>query len=283
MVAMTRPKTKGYTMQSNNINISTSFIQDQKHATKSERFVQIVPSDIGMRLADQGFELVKLQSGQARKQENIGHQTTIARYRQNNELTIGGHFLDVVFKVPHLTGSVQAFLGTYRQVCSNGLVVGQKFFEAPRIRHTGDALDQIEGLVAGLVSKHDQLIEFIKELQSRDVSPQGLSEFLERAVALRLENSENVQNVQYSDLLTVRREADTNKDAYTIYNVVEENINRHGFRYQVKNTDENGIVNIRNMVARPLGYRRGQDVETSRSVDYKSELTDIAYEFLKAA
>ena len=182
-----------------------------------------------------------------------------------------------------IDGYVQAFLGTYRQVCSNGLVVGQKFFEAPRIRHTGDALDQIEGLVAGLVSKHDQLIEFIKELQSRDVSPQGLSEFLERAVALRLENSENVQNVQYSDLLTVRREADTNKDAYTIYNVVEENINRHGFRYQVKNTDENGIVNIRNMVARPLGYRRGQDVETSRSVDYKSELTDIAYEFLKAA
>lgn len=266
-----------------NVNISTSFVQDQKHNSKSEKFVQIVPSDIGMRLADQGFELVRLTSGVARKQENTGHQTTIARYRQNNELTIGGHFLDIVFKVPHLTGAVQAFLGTYRQVCSNGLVVGTKFFEAPKVRHSGDALNEITGLVAGLVSKHDQLIETIRELGARDVSPKGLTEFLERAVALRLENSGDIQNVQYSDLLRVRREADIGKDAYTILNVVEENLSRYGFRYQTVNQDENGLNNNRNMVARPIGFKRGIDVESSRSVDIKASLWDLADEFLKAA
>lgn len=269
--------------QLNNVNISTSFVQDQKHNSKSERFVQIVPSDIGMRLADQGFELVKLQSGQARKQENIGHQTTIARYRQNQELTIGGHHLDIVFKVPHLTGSVQAFLGTYRQICSNGLVVGTKFFDAPRVRHGGDALDQISGLVGTLVSKHDQLIETIRELQSRDVTPKGLCDFLEAAAALRLENSSNVLNTQYQDLLMIRREVDTGKDAYTILNVVEENLSRYGFRYQTKSVDDHGVSSLRNMVARPLAFRRGADVESSRSVDVKSQLWDLASEFLKAA
>lgn len=265
------------------VNISPSFLQDQRHATKTNRFVQIVPNDIGTILADQGFNLVKLTSGKARKPENSSHQTTIARYRQNHELTIDGHFLDIVFKVPHLTGSVQAFLGTYRQICSNGLVVGTKFFEAPRVRHSGDTLNEISNIVTNLISKHDQLVENIKELSSRDVSQTGLTEFLERAVDLRLENSQNVKDVQYSDLLTIRRDSDLNKDAYTVLNVVEENLSRYGFRYKTISQDENGKDNVRDMIARPIGSKRGIDTESNRSVDLKAKLWDLANEFLKAS
>lgn len=271
--------------------VSTSFVQDQKHETKTERFVAIQPSQIETKLADHGFSLVHLKSGRARHESRADHQTTIARYR-GSELTIGGLHMDLVFKVPHLYGAIQAFLGTYRLVCSNGLVVGTKFFDAPRIRHTGDALTQVETLIPQLVAKHDQLIDAIREMQGRDVTPSQVADFVREVAHLRIGQPDNgpilneerrIVSIQYNDLMQVRRGADQGQDAFTVLNVVQENIMRHGMRYQTKSLDDKGRDVVRNMTARPVTRSRQGETESVRSVDLNASIWDLAKEILVAA
>lgn len=264
--------------------MSTSFVQDQKHVSKTDRFVAIQPSKIESMLKPLGFDLVSLKTGKARRLDRVDHQTTIARYRAPNGLKINGLDLDLVFKVPHLYGALEAFLGTYRQICTNGLVVGHKFFNPPRIRHTGDALYSLETIVPVLASKHDQLADSIRSMQAREVNPERLAEFIKAVTTLRLGNDEKIVNVQYRDLTTVRRDADTGRDVFSVLNVVQENVMRYGLRYQTKSTDANGVETLRNMTARPVSWtRKIGEVETSRSVDLNASIWDKANEILMAA
>ena len=263
------------------INQTTSFIQDLAHEDKSTKFIPIQPSQIATVLAEKGFELVHLKSGQARTAKNAAHQTTIARYRSNTELKVGGLNLDLVFKVPHIYGSLEAFLGTYRQVCTNGLVVGHKFFEIPRIRHTGNALEQLEQLIPLLISKHDELGENIAEMSARNVTPEKIAEFIKVIAIARL--GHEAVNINYADLVRVRRQADTGTDAFTVLNVVQENVMRYGLRYQTKTVDEQGRESLRHMTARPMARNSGGVLETASSVDLNATIWDAATNILMAA
>ena len=261
----------------------TSFTQDEAHQTKSSKFVPIQPSQIATVLADNGFKLAHLKQGRARLPDRAAHQTTIARYRSETELKINGLHMDLVFKVPHLYGALQSYIGTYRQVCSNGLVVGVKYFETPRIRHTGDALSQLENLIPQLVAKHDQLTDSIREMMSRDVTPTQVAEFIREAAILRLGQAENINSIQYNDLTVVHRADDSGRDAFTVLNVVQENLMRRGLRYVSSSVDQHGRTNLRNMTARPILRQRGGEAESVRSVDLNASLWDAANRILMGA
>lgn len=270
-------------------NQVNSFTQDQAHQSKTAAFVAIQPSQIATVLKDNGFNLVHLKMGRARHADKAAHQTTIARYRSETELKIGGLNMDIVFKIPHLYGALQAFLGTYRQVCTNGLVVGHKFFDAPRIRHTGDALSQVEALIPQLVAMHDALSDSIREMQAREVNATQVADFVREIARQRVgelvqsQNEAGIVSIQYDDLMRVRRAADSGRDAFSVLNVVQENLMRFGMRYQTRSLDQNGIASIRNMTARPVTRTRQGETESVRSVDLNASLWDSAREILLKA
>lgn len=274
-------------MSLNEVQITDSFTQDQKHESKSNKFVTIQPKHIAEILSSHGLDLVHLRSGIAKNPDRAAHQTTIARYRSSQEMKIGGLNLDIVFKIPHLYGSIEAFLGTYRRVCSNGMVVGDKFMNIPRIRHSGNAISQIESIIPLLVAKHDQLCELITAMSAQQVDPVRLAAFLKEVARLRLdtlgENSK-VISVKYNDLAVVRRTEDTGTDVFSILNVVQENIMRHGMSYQIESKNKNGDVSVRSMTTRPMiKTRRENEIETIRSVNMNASIWDAAQNILMAA
>jgi hypothetical protein len=262
-----------------NLAISNSFVQNQTHATKSERFIPIQPLDIAQRLENYGFHLVDLKSGLARNPDRADFQNTIARYRHADAFKIqsGGRelYMDLVFKVPHLYGAIQCFVGTFRQVCSNGLTVGTKFVTG-RVGHTGNALNQLELLIPTMVSQHDQLVDTIREMQARNVTPSELAQLASGVASIRLADTENVTKVFAQDLLHVRRGEDRQSDLFTVINVIQENVIRHGLRYQTTNTNEQGIVNIRNNNARPVKE------SSLKSIDLNASIWDEATKLLAA-
>lgn len=280
---------KGCSIMDQLPKISTSFVQDQAHQTKTEKFIAIQPSEIAGVLANHGFDLVSLKSGKARLADRADHQTTIARYRSRDPLTIssGGRemFMDLVFKVPHLYGALQAFVGTFRQVCTNGLVVGEKFATG-RVRHVGDALSQLQTLIPTLVSQHDTLVDTIRAMQARPVSAVELSELTKAVARLRLGQNDKIVSIQYDDLIKVRRQEDSQNDLFSVMNVLQENVMRHGLRYttQTDTVDNKGFArtNMRNMTARPVTRTRQGDTESVRSVDLNASIWDEATKLLKA-
>lgn len=258
-----------------------SFFQDQKHVSKTDRFVAIQPSQIESVLKDNGFNLVHLKMGKARLEDRANHQTTIARYRSPDALKINGLNMDLVFKVPHLYGALEAFLGTFRQVCSNGLTVGSKFYQCPKIRHTGDALTQLNQMIPVLVSKHYELAENIRAMQAREVNGSQVADFIRDVTQLRLGTNDKIVSVNYEDLMKVRRQDDNGRDAFSVLNVVQENVMRYGLRYKTETIDDQGRKSIRNMNARPVGWtKKIGETETIRSVDLNASIWDSATKIL---
>lgn len=257
-----------------------SFTQDEKHLSKSEKFVPVKPEWGAEILNEYGYFLKSLNVGKARKTENAAHQTTIATYQKETQLAVGDIFPRITLKIPHIYGAIQTLAAFLRLSCLNGNAVRLDETKAPRIKHLGDAMSQFENTVRGLVSYTDEMNDSIREMMARDVTPSQVADFVREAVNLRLGHNPNVQDVDYSTLLTVRRASDSGRDAFTQYQVVQEALMRFGFKYGLKSQDENGVVSIRNMTARPVTRSNTGEIETIRSVDLNADLHQAALKIL---
>lgn len=216
------------------MHISTSFVQDSRHASKSPKFVPVQPSGIAAVLADHGFDLANLKSGRARHADKADHQTTIAYYsaRDSSDLAaIMGHGsrLDILVRAPHLTGAIEFRLGFFRIACANQWNSGSVLAHV-RIAHMGDCLEQLNRAIPSLVNQRGQLVETIRAMSGRRLQAPELAQLTRRVADLRLAGSE-ARDVQVADLLTLRRDADTRADLFSVANVLQENALRFGLRY----------------------------------------------------
>lgn len=261
---------------SQNQTISTSFIQDQKHVTKSDRFQAIKPSMIAEVLDAHGFDLVHLKTGKAKTADRADFQTTVARYRSRDGFAIDGLSFDIIFKVPHLYGSLQGVLGLFRGTCANQLNVGTHF-ESVKVKHLGNPLQELDSLIPRLVAQRESLVETVKMMQSRDVTPSELIQLAQDVASIRLQGIDNVAKVEIQDLIKVRRQDDAKNDLFSCLNVIQENVLRFGLRYQITSVDQNGIQTIRNQTARKVRE------ESVRAIDLNASIWDAATKLLKAA
>lgn len=261
---------------SQNQTVSTSFIQDQKHLTKSERFQAIKPAMIAEVLDSHGFDLVHLKTGKAKTADRADFQTTVARYRSRDGFAIDGLGFDIIFKVPHLYGSLQGVLGLFRGTCANQLNVGTHF-ENVRVKHLGSPQNELDALIPRLVAQRAQLVETVQMMQSRNVTPTELVELAREIAGIRLQGVENVAKIEVTDLIKVRRQDDAKNDLFSVLNVIQENVLRYGMRYQINSTAQDGTVSIRNMNARKVRE------ESVKAIDLNASIWDAASKLLKVA
>ena len=218
------------------MQISTSFVQDQPHVTKSARFVAIQPAMFADMLADHGFTLGHLKSARARLADRAHHQTTIARYvaRDSADIvrTIGdGSSLDLLVRAPHLGGAVELRLGFFRGACANQWNAG-KLVASVRVPHTGNCLETLNQAIPALVAKRDGLIESIGQMGSHTVTPAQVAGLAQQVAGLRMDGIEATR-VHVRDLLRPRRPEDHGmQDLFTVANVLQENAIRFGMRYE---------------------------------------------------
>lgn len=256
--------------------IITSFTQDQKFTTKSERFVAIQPSKIAEVLLDHNFDLVHLKTGKSKNPDRANFQTTTARYRSKDAFEIDGLNLDIIFKVPHLYGALQGVLGLFRGTCANQLNVG-KHFEHVKVKHVGNPYDELNSLIPYLVAQRSKLIETVQCMRAREVSQDELRGLARRIAQARLSNSSaEIFNINSDSLLKIRRQDDTKADLFTAFNVIQENIIRHGVSYQTISTDKNGITRSRFLNTKKLNE------QSVAAIDLNGTIWDLATDLLTA-
>jgi hypothetical protein len=259
-------------------SISTSFVQDQKHLTKSERFQAIQPSQIATVLDGHGFDLISLKTGHARNADRQDFQNTVAVYQsRDTSLNVGGTDFRLVFKVPHLYGALIGMLGLYRLVCKNGLVVGARNFETVKVKHLGDPVSELNALIPRLVAQRQNLNDLIGAMQARQVSPIELRDLALTVANIRLQDTQNIAHVHAEDLLRVRRAEDRGADLFSVLNVLQENALRFGMRYQTRTVDTvTGQAVERNMNARRVSE------QSIKAIDLNASIWDAATALLTA-
>lgn len=260
------------------MQVSTSFVQDKRHMSKSERFVPVQPSQIAGVLADHGLHLNHLKTSVARSIERAHHQTSIARYVAQDSTdmvrTIGqGSTLDLLVKAPHLTGCIELRLGFFRGTCANQWNAG-KLLGAVKIRHTGDCLNELSRAIPALVGRRNELVGQIEAMAARSVMGAEVAELTRRIADIRIgevPGNGYTRDVHYSDLLRVRRSDDNRADLFTVVNVLQENAMRFGLRYDLRSD---------NLPTRHMTTRRIIDT-TATSVEMTGSIWETAASLLQ--
>jgi len=135
--------------------------------------------------------------------------------------------------------------GLGRIVCSNGLVIG-KDFESFRFVHRGTSIyDRIDNAYDKIIVKLDELKNKINVMKDYNPTSMEIRTVIDN-VFRRMIDSDSpkltkrfVSICSLHNIITPRREADTEKDAFTVLNVIQENLVRNGyFDYYVQETNK---------------------------------------------
>lgn len=267
--------------------VSTSFVQDQKHASRSDKYVQVQPLAIASRFIDQGFTHGHTKTGRARKVENENHQVTITRlFRDDVDLkALCGlnSTYDILFRNAHLGGALEFRAGFFRGFCANQWNSGHGVTSI-KVRHTGDCLDQIDRIIPQLVAQRDEILETIRLMAARTVNQAEALQILQACANLRLAQTENVENVHLR-LIQPRRIQDAAPTLFNVLNVgqeyaqggVDQNGTRYGLQYTTKTVNDQGQTVVRNCQVKALNS------QSQGAFDLTGSIWDFGTAFLKAA
>ena len=263
------------------VRVSTSFAQDQKHVSRSEKYVQIQTADIGQKLLslDAGFVLGHVKTGRARKPENAHHQVNISRFQKPDDeiqrLCGNGSTLDILVRNVHLGGCLEFRLGFFRGFCANAWNTGTGVTSI-KVRHTGDALEKIEELLPRIVAQRDEMIDLIKSMQARNVSPLEIAQLTKTVIDARLADTENLDSVDYAFAMRPMRKEDAAPTLFNVINVLEEKA-RLGIPYTTKTVNDQNETVIRQRTTRRL------DSASNKAFDLAGTAWETAVQFLKQA
>lgn len=248
------------------INISGSYVQDQRHAKVSQRYNPIQASAVGQAMDAAGLSIVSLSTGRARHEDKKDFQRTLTRYR-GPEVT-PGVFLDIVYDSKHMGRGVDCiYVGIFRMVCTNGLFTGTSFFQH-EVRHSGDTYANLNEGIAAALGMQTKLADMVTRMQGVILTPEQREIFARDAIKL-LTPSDTIQ-VKHR-LLKPNRESDASPDLWTTFNLIQENsVKGNNMVYSINSVDRNKAPAVRNMTARAIKPNSAKDL------DFNQAFFDIA-------
>lgn len=206
----------------------------------SDRYSFVSTAQIVDRLRCEGMVPVSARQSRTRipgKKDFARHEIRFvdsALLGGANPMVVGGTYPLVALTNSHDTGSAFAIdAGMFRLVCSNGMTVPDGIAQSVRVRHSGDMGDVIEG-VFNVVEEIQALPDLIREYSSIQLTPDAQRAFANAALELR----ESSLPITAEQLLMPRRWDERNErrydlpkaDAWTTFNVVQENLVKGGLR-----------------------------------------------------
>ena len=128
--------------------------------------------------------------------------------------------------------------GLYVKICSNGMCLSEKSFESLYMRHQDYTDDQVLDFSQKFVNRSNDIMNTLQSWRERDLSFEERHGFAREASRLRWESpSQALSDV----LLSTHRPLYAGKDdLWSVFNVVQENLIRGGFR----NPDTNHTVRM---------------------------------------
>lgn len=251
-------------------NITTSYLQTEKHPSRTERYHAIQPASVGSVLAEKNYSLISLITGKPKHLDKANFQRTISRYRSNEAFEIDGLNLDIIYVGNHMgRGCDELILGFFRGVCANQWNVGTKF-EVVKVRHSANATQVIAEGIDKLLEQKAKLIETIEKMRSIQLTNEQVIELAKQFAAIRLDGVKDLVTVDHMSLLQLQREQDKSLDLFTVSNVLQENALRGRINYTVNSRDKNGNPTVRSMTTRLVKE------SSSKMVDLNGQFFDAA-------
>lgn len=224
------------------------------------------------QFGQQGWRLADARQAKVRNMDRQGYQKHLLRFRNDNYPTIKG-LKDQHNSIPELivenshdgTSALRLFFGVFRIACLNGIVAGSTLTSF-RVIHSKNSIRQLDDAITVMADNVPVLISKVESMNNVELTHARALDMAERAAALRLEHVKNIRSVAVSQILKPTRFADVEKDAYSIFNVIQEKVIRGGIEYTQMN-ERTGR----------LEHRKTRGISSvSQSIKLNRELWNIA-------
>jgi hypothetical protein len=214
---------------------------EQVNHLGSKNFGFISSQGLVTMLESQGLTLNKVVEMKIRKNKELRLGYQKHRMLFDTQIKTNDGVLQLLVTNSHEGSSALTFqLGFFRYVCANGLVIGSNIIEPVKVRHTIVNAEKIYNTVIEIMAKTSLVIESIEKMKNKKITAEQLKQLEIKALELRGYNKE--KHGQVKPLFEVKRVEDRNDDAFSVLNVIQENMLRTGF--EVEN-EKGKIVKLR--------------------------------------
>jgi hypothetical protein len=200
-------------------------------STVSDRYGFVSTRTLLDNLQAEGFTPRDIQIARVNKSERQGFQKHIIRLQHADLMpSIGNdHQPEIVLVNSHdARSSLKLALGIIRFVCMNGIISGEMAFST-RFIHRDITTDRVNEAAVGLTKMVPQLQARIAGMKERVLSEPEVGKFIRDAAALRWDDERKVNEAAWA-LGRKRRYEDGTNSLWQVFNRVQENIIRGGYR-----------------------------------------------------
>jgi len=236
------------------------------YADRSAKFRPVTTLNVLARLESEGFQVYDARSAALKTRlERDGYQKHMIRLRHVHAARAGDYVPELVLiNANDGTSSYQIIFGAFRFVCENGIIIGSSF-GAASVLHMGDNIaSRVIDASYRVISEADRLHAVIDRWRGITLDDVESQSFAADAHKLRFPDPETAP-IESRTLLTVRRPDDAASDLWTVFNRVQENITRGGFR---------GVIRAANGKLRKATVRAINGIDAS--VNINRRLFDLA-------
>lgn len=202
-----------------------SVFGEEKHTSRSERYVYIPTITLLENLQREGFEPFFACQTRVRDQSRREHTKHMLRLKRTGQIA-DKQVPEIILLNSHDgSSSYQMIPGLFRAVCANGLVCGQSSGEV-RVPHKGDVVGKVIEGAYEVLRVFDRVEEKRDAMQSLQLPSPAQQAFAKAALNYRF--GEEHQPVTESQVLTPRRYEDRQNDLWTTYQRLQENLLKGG-------------------------------------------------------
>ncbi|MGU3681662.1 DUF932 domain-containing protein [Citrobacter portucalensis] len=202
-----------------------SVFSEDKHASRSERYVYIPTITLLENLSREGFEPFFACQTRVRDPERREHTKHMLRLRRTGQIT-GQQVPEIILLNSHDgSSSYQMLPGIFRSVCTNSLVCGESFGEI-RVPHKGNVVEKVIEGAYEVLGIFDRVEEKRDAMQSLILPPPAQQAMAKAALTYRF--GEEHQPVTETQILSPRRWQDESNDLWTTYQRIQENLIKGG-------------------------------------------------------
>ena len=212
------------------------------HESRSERFQPIPTWDILRGLMGEGFMPVGVKQSRTRDPGKAAHTKHLIRLRridQDSRYSVGDTVCEILLKNANDGSSAYDIMaGLFRIRCLNSLVAQTGTLDTVKVRHSGAPEDVMGRVIEGthrVLGEAQRALAAPADWGSITLSPEERFILAQGAHALRFGAGEDgdeppaaAQAIKPTALLQARRVGDQERDLWTTFNVVQENVIRGG-------------------------------------------------------
>ena len=204
----------------------------------SPRYKFVPTTEYIAAMQSNGWEVENQRTIKTRNPAELPYAKHMVTMRQSGELarniTLGG--LSSRFHLVNShngSSSVQGFLGMFRMICANGIIVGSSLMQEFRFAHTLKAKTVADTITDTFLTGHASAVGTAERWAGIQLTHDQCVHLCHTAAALRgLESAHLLGPIHEQSVLTLnvsRRSEDRGHDLWSTFNRIQENVMQGGF------------------------------------------------------